>query len=183
MNQNLSGSKPTHPARALRTALAVGAVVAILGAPAQLRSETMPTSRTSSAPALTPGERLMQLVPDHVGRWKRYALARARANVDGVRPPTVEAEFRRAAFRVQLSVTQTEGAPVPSMPIERDTAEGSEKIYVEGGTTVRETVRRADGRTDVALIRPDGITIIAHSIGVAASELKAIAQGVGATAR
>ena len=143
----------------------------------------MPTGPTSPAPVLTTGERLMQLVPDHVGRWKRHALARAPARVDGVRPPTVEAEFRRANFRVQLSVTQTAGAPVTATPIERDTAEGSEKIYVEGGGIVRETLRRADGRIDVALMRADGVIVIAHSIGVTASELKTIAQGVRPAAR
>jgi hypothetical protein len=82
-----------------------------------------------------------------------------------------------------VSVTQTNAAPSPVTPIERDTDEGSEKIYVEGGNTVRETLRRADGRADVALIRTDGVTVIAHSMGVAASELKAIAQGVKTAAR
>jgi hypothetical protein len=175
--------KLTHPPLSLRLVRVAVVTLVMFGAPALLRSETMSTRPAPSVPALTTNERLMQLVPAQVGKWKRHKLAGARANVAGVKPPTVVAEFRRAEFRVQVSVTQTNAAPSPVTPIERDTDEGSEKIYVEGGNTVRETLRRADGRADVALIRTDGVTVIAHSMGVAASELKAIAQGVKTAAR
>jgi hypothetical protein len=140
----------------------------------------MTTSPASSAPALSTGERLMQLVPDQVGPWKRHKLTRAPRTIDGTSPPTVEAEFRQANKRVQLSVTQMKAAPSapPAAPVDRETASGREKAYAENGATVLEKTRNADGRMDVTVVRADGISVNAHAIGVTASDLKAIAQGI-----
>jgi hypothetical protein len=178
-------SKSICSLRALRLGLVASLVLVMFVAPKLLRSQTMPTRPASSAPELTLHERLMQLVPDMVGEWKRHTVNRARPRIDGGRPPTVLAEFRHGKFRAQVSVTQGAPGPVPvlSAPVEHHSVTGSEKAYSEGGVRVSETHRVADGRTEVTVVRDDGIFVVAHSIGVAASELKALALGIKSAAR
>jgi hypothetical protein len=180
-------SKSTHSPGVLRGLLLAGLSLAMVAAPPLLRSQTMSASPKPSAPELSIHERLMQLVPEHVGDWKRQTLNRARPGMRGVRPSTVLAEFRRGDERVQMSVGQTKGEPKPvpvlDAPVERNSAEGSEKSYTEGAAMVMESFRRADGRTEVSLVRADGIVVSVQSIGVAASELKALVQGIKAFVR
>lgn len=174
------GLKSTSAARARRAAWVFGVTLVLVGAPVQTRSETMTTSPASSAPALSTGERLMQLVPDQVGPWKRHKLTRAPRAIDGTSASTVEAEFRQGNRRVQVSVTQMKAppSPPPVAPADRETASGRERSYAENGATVLEQTRKADGRTDVTVVRADGVAVAAHAIGVTASDLKAIAQGI-----
>ena len=141
----------------------------------------MPPSPSSSAPALTPSERLMKLVPERVGKWKRHMLRGAPHDPQMESPRMVEAEFRRDKLHVMLSVTDTGAAAAPpAAPVDRSDDQGSEKVYAEGSATVRETVRRIDGQIEVALQRADGITVLVHAIGVPASDLKALALGIKA---
>jgi hypothetical protein len=170
---------PRRPMRSL--AVVLGAFV--LALPPAARSTTMPASPSSSAPQPTAAERLKVLVPAQVGAWKRHSLAGAMPSPEGERPRTVEAEFRRAKARVQMTVTETSAPPPAAAAVDRKTDEGSEKIYPEGTSTVRETVRRIDGRTTVALMRADGIVVIVDAIGVPPADLKALALGVKAAAR
>ena len=138
----------------------------------------MPASPSSSAPQPSTAERLKALVPAQHAGWKPHSLAGAARDLEGTPPRTVEAEFRRAKARVQMSVTETSSAPPPAANVDRKTDEGSEKVYAEGTSVVRETVRRIDGRTTVALMRADGIVVIVDAIGVPAADMKELALGV-----
>lgn len=174
------GLRLPSAAGAWRVALAVAAMLVSIGAPAQTRSETMPSSPASSTPAPSVAERLMQLVPDQVGAWKRHKLSRAPRRIDGTSPPSAEAEFRQGRQRVQLNLTQLKSPPPapPAAPVNQETASGRERAYAEDGATVMEKTRKADGRTEVTVVRPDGLSITAQAIGVAAGELKALALGI-----
>jgi hypothetical protein len=125
----------------------------------------------------------MHLVPDHVGGWKRHSLKRAAHEVDGSAPARVEAEFRRGDRQAAMLVSASDGGMAPAAAVDRHDDQGSEKIYAEGGSTVRETVRRIDGRTEVAVMRPDGVTVIVQAHRVPAADLKQLAFGVHAAAR
>ena len=143
-------------------------------------SATPPPAATAQA---TPNERLMNLVPEQVGEWKRHALRGARPGPDGQVKPAAEAEFRRQDARVTLSVSEAGAlrASPPSTPTERDTGSGTEKFYAQGDAAVRETWRRADGLAEVSLTRADGIVATARGHHVPAEELKALTLGVKAS--
>jgi hypothetical protein len=121
----------------------------------------------------------MRLVPETAGDWKLHSLRGARPGPDGKTKPAAEAEFRRPSARVTLTVADA-GAlrEPPAAPIENNTVDGSERLYAEGGATVRETLRRIDGRVDVALTRPDGIVVMVRGNKVPAAELKALALAI-----
>ena len=141
------------------------------------------TPPTSVSP--TPNERLMRLVPESAGAWTRHSLRGARPGPDGQTKPAAEAEFRRLDVRVTVTVAEA-GAlhdSPPSAPTEGNTVDGSEKLYAEGGATVRERVHRIDGRTDVALMRADGIVVTAQGMRVSAADLKALALAIKPLAR
>jgi hypothetical protein len=120
-----------------------------------------------------------------VGKWKLLGTGPEDRLIDGVRPSGVLAEFRRGKERVQLKVMQGDPGPVPvlSAPMEENTVVGTKKVYNEGSALVRETYRVADGRTDVSVVRDEGIIVTTHSFRVPASELKAILLGIKATSR
>jgi hypothetical protein len=130
-------------------------------------------------------ERLKQLVPERVGKWKLLGTGPEDRRIDGVRPSGVLAEFRHGKRIVKVRVGQRAFGPVPvlSAPVQQRDAAGSETAYNEGGSMVTETHRVADGRTEVHLSRADGVTVKAHSFGVPASELKAIVMGFKAAPR
>jgi hypothetical protein len=147
-------------------------------------SPTPPTAAQAPV-APTPNERLMRLVPETAGHWKLHSLHGARPGPDGKTEPAAEAEFRRPSARATLTVLEAgalSDAP-PAAPIETSNVDGTERLYAEGGATVRETVRRVDGRVDVALTRADGIVVMVRASHVPAAELKALALAVKPLAR
>lgn len=162
-----------------RHAVATAVLAALLCAAPLARSDTMSpaTPPPTSAPA-SPNERLMRLVPDKVGAWKRHSLRGAQPSKDGSVTPGAQAEFRRGGDRVELRIADGGSAPQPSAPMERNDVEGSERVYSEGGATVRETTRAADGRVDVVLTRADGIVVMVQGTRVPPAELKALALAV-----
>jgi hypothetical protein len=173
----LQASRPTGRGR--RSLAAVLAVAAILGMSFPARSQTVSATPPTAVPP-TPNERLMRLVPETAGAWTMHSLRGARPGPDGQTTPSAEAEFRRQADRVTLTVADAgmmRTSPPPA-PVESTTVDGSERLYGEGGATVRETVRRIDGRVDVALMRADGIVVTVQGTRVPAAELKALALAV-----
>ena len=144
-----------------------------------------PTNFAGAEVPPTPNERLMRLVPQTAGDWKRHSLRGAQPGIDGQVQPAAEAEFRRHNVRVTLSVTDA-GTPAekpPAAPVVSNNDDGSEKLYAEGAVTVRETVRRIDGRVDVVLMRPDGIVVMVQGTKVPAADLKKLALAVKPLAR
>jgi hypothetical protein len=179
---------PRHTRRSRFGLVAVAAVVAVLGASFPARSQTVSSTTSSSAAAEvqpTPNERLMRLVPKTAGAWKLHSLRGARPGPDGQTEPAAEAEFRRNKVHVKLTVAEAgllRESP-PAAPIENNTDDGSDKLYAEGGAAVRETVRRIDGRVDVALMRADGIVVTVQGTKVPPADLKALALAVKPLAR
>lgn len=140
---------------------------------------TPPSASPSATPAPTPSERLQALVPATVGAWTRAALGGGRPGPDGVTKPVAEVEYRRGDVRVWMTVAQSAlTMPPPGAPTERSGSEGSERYYAEGTSAVRETVRAADGRVDVALMRADGVVVTLWGVNVPAAELKTLALAV-----
>ena len=133
------------------------------------------------APTPTLSERLQALVPASFGTWTRAALKSGRPGPDGVTKPVAEAEFRRAESRAWMTVahsTMPTPVPAPGAPTELRGSEGSERFYAEGTSAVSETVRSADGRVDVALMRADGVVVTLWGLNVTPAELKALALAV-----
>jgi hypothetical protein len=166
----------------LCAACAACAAALLVHAPSA-RSQTVstlpPASAEPAAPMPTPSERLQALVPARVGNWTRAALKGGRPGPDGVTKPVAEAEFRRAESRAWMMVAHS-AMPIPALgePTERRGSEGSERFYAEGTSAVRETVRAADGRVDVALMRADGVVVTLWGLNVTSAELKALALAV-----
>jgi hypothetical protein len=157
-------------------------MLAMLLTPPLLRSQTMFESPPSPTSDWATHERLKQLIPERVGKWKLFGTGPEDRRIDGVRPSGVLAEFRRGKHRVQVSVNQIapRPAPAPFPPIERNSVESSEKLYLEGDAMVSETRRTIDGRTEVSVSRPDGVVASAQSFLVPALELKTILLGIKA---
>jgi hypothetical protein len=172
-----------RPARSLRAGLITGLMLAMLLTPPLLRSQTMSESPAEPTSDWATHERLKKLIPERVGKWKLFGTGPEPMRIDGFQPSGVLAEFRRGKQRVQVRVGHIEPKTLllPAVPIERNSVEGSEKLYAEGNARVRETHRAIDGRTEVSVTRPDGVVASAHSFLVPASELKAILLGFKAT--
>ena len=173
---------PIHPIerRARRAVLGAAALLALLCA-----LPSSPGSQTLSVSATSPHGRLMALVPESAGGWKRSVLRGPRADPNFTPPPGAEAEFRRGdlVLRVNLSEAPQAPPPPPSPPIETDGDAGTERIYGEGGATVRETVRRADGRLDLVLMRPDRVVVAVQGYRTTMAELRTVALAVRPLAR
>jgi hypothetical protein len=166
----------------LRWVLVGGFMLAMLVAPPPLRSQTLSASPNSPTSDWATHEQLKKLVPERVGKWKLFGTGPEPMRVDGFQPSGVLAEFRRGKDRVQVKVMQGDPGPVPvlSAPIEENSVAGTKKAYTEGGVLVREAYRVADGRTDVTVVRDEGVIAKAHSFRAPASELKAILLGIKA---
>jgi hypothetical protein len=175
-------SKSTPSSRAFRAGLMAALLSAMLLTPPLLRSQAMPESPAEPTSDWATHERLKKLIPERVGKWKLFGTGPEDRRIDGFQPSGVLAEFRRGKHRVQVSVNQIapRPAPAPFPPVERNSVESSEKLYMEGDAMVSETRRTIDGRTEVSVSRPDGVVASAHSFLVPASELKAILLGINA---
>jgi hypothetical protein len=155
-------------------------MLAMLLTPPLLRSQTMPESPAEPTSDWATHERLKKLIPERVDKWKLLGTGPEPMRIDGFQPSGVLAEFRRGKERVQVKVMQGDPGPVPvlSAAIEENSVVGTKKAYTEGSVLVRETFRVADGRTDVTVVRDEGIIAKAHSFRVPASELKVILLGI-----
>ncbi len=163
----------------LCAACAAALLVHLPSARSQTVSTRPPASAEPATSTPTPSERLQALVPASVGAWTRAALKGGRPGPDGVTKPVAEAEFRRAESRAWMTVAHSAlPTPAPGAPTERRGSEGSERFYAEGTAAVRETVRAADGRVDVALMRADGVVVTLWGLNVTPAELKALALAV-----
>jgi hypothetical protein len=137
-------SKSIPSPRALRAGLMAGLLLAMLFTPPLLRSQTMSESPPSPTSDWATHERLKQLIPERVGKWKLFGTGPEPMRFDGFQPSGVLAEFRRGKLRLQVSVHQIDPRPAlaPFPPIERKSVESSEKLYLEGDAMVSETRHR-----------------------------------------
>ncbi|MBX3607217.1 MAG: hypothetical protein KF788_18200 [Piscinibacter sp.] len=151
----------------------------VLASAAALLCPFLPARSQTVTATPTPNERLMSLVPEKIGDWTLDSLRGARPGPDGVTDPAAEAEFRKGDLRASLTVSQSaRRVTPPASPTENTTPEGTERIYAEGNAALREAVRRADGRVDVALMRADGIVVTVQATMVAVHDLKTLALGI-----
>jgi len=130
---------------------------------------------------------LKALVPEKVGAWRRQSLSQVTPGPLGGRSgETAEARFGKGKQRAMLTVSDIGAQPAgaalgqqrDAMPVEQSTDTGTEKIYVEGGHTVREEFVRDTKLSRVSVILGNGIVVGASGTGVDAAALKALAMGV-----
>lgn len=165
-----------------RSAVALGLAIG-MGHPLDARSADVtatPAPATAPRPPISE-EQLLALVPERVGAWRRKSLDRPAPTGERDAEPFVEAVFRHGRREVRLQVASLgadAGVPFTGAAVDRRTAEGREKAYAEGDSAVRETHRDADGRTELRLLRPDGVVVIVRAHGVPGAELKALALAV-----
>ena len=152
------------------------------------QASTGPAGATSpgGAGAIALAE-LKALVPAKVGAWHRQSLSQVTPGPLGARSgETAEARFSKGKQQAMLTVSDLGappagvalGQPKIAVPVDRPTDTGTEKIYVEGGHTVREEFVRDTKLSRVTVILANGIVVGASGTGVDAAALKALAMGV-----
>lgn len=130
---------------------------------------------------------LKALVPAKVGAWRRQSLSQVTPGPLGASSgETAQARFGKGKQQAVLTVSDV-GAPAAgaalgqqqiAAPVEHSTDTGTERIYVEGGHTVREEFVRDSGLSRVTVILGNGIVVGASGTGVDAAALKQLAMGV-----
>jgi hypothetical protein len=130
---------------------------------------------------------LKALVPAKVGAWRRQSLSQVTPGPLGGRSgETAEARFGKGKQQAMLTVSDLGAPPTGAAlgqqrigaPVDQATDTGTEKVYVEGGHTVREEFVRDTKLSRVTVILDNGIVVGASGTGVDAVALKALAMGV-----
>lgn len=134
----------------------------------------------SASDAAARNAALIARVPEAAGRWSRLSVGGARPGPDGMVQPAAEAEFQSDTWRAVVTVSGPIAvrAQPPAAPIESTTADGTERVYGDGGAVYREFVRRIDQHAELTLSRADGIVVVVKAYNVPMGELREIARAI-----
>ena len=151
----------------------------------------MATDRTRTAPApdraLNPA-RVVALLPERLGDWKRVSLEPASAGrtsggVAARGGPTLSADYERNALAATLSIdTSSSGnasvAQWNGPPVDSATATGREALYKRDGRIYRERFDKASHESSVTCTLGNGLVLVAISGSADLEALRGLVDAV-----
>jgi len=103
----------------------------------------------------------------------------------GIAGTAAKASYAAGDKRVELSITDTGGlaglatmAGWANMTVDKETDGKVEKVYKDGGRTVREEYRKDGSHGEMAVILANGVVVAAEGSRIDMAILKAMVQGI-----
>jgi hypothetical protein len=138
----------------------------------------------SSGEPLDP-QALKALLPDGVGDLKRESIEAQGNQAMGLAGSSAKASYAAGDRQLRLSVTDLGGlgglaniAGWAGTTLDRETAEGVERIYKSGDRTVRESARKDGSQSEYTVILANGVIVEGRGQRVDAGALKAAVEGL-----
>jgi hypothetical protein len=133
-----------------------------------------------------PAADLKAQLPETLGALKRESLETSAGGAVGVAGSVAKATYAGAENqRAELSITDLGGlgslasvATWANVTVDRETPEGSEKTYKDGGRTVHEEYRKDGSHAEVTVILKNGVVVETSGQGIEAATLKSMAGAV-----
>lgn len=132
-----------------------------------------------------PSQALKAMLPDSVGGLPRESFEASDGNAVGIKASQAKAVYRDGERRIELEVTDTGGlaglaslAGWVNVTGEKESPDGRERVWKEGGRTYREQVRKGDGGAEFSAVLASGVVIEAR--GSRGVEAAAVRQAVEA---
>jgi hypothetical protein len=130
-------------------------------------------------------QELKALLPESLGELKRDSIEAQGNQAMGLAGSSAKASYKAGDRQVQLTVTDLGGmgglaalAGWASTTLDKETADGVERIYKQGERTVREKYRKDGSHGEYTVILPNGVIVEADGRRVEPAALKSIVEGL-----
>ncbi|HEX7441056.1 MAG TPA: Yip1 family protein [Caldimonas sp.] len=138
---------------------------------------------TNAAPIAS--QDLKAMLPDSLGDLRRESVEAQSGQAMGIGGSTAKAAYSAGERRIQLSITDLGGmgglaamAGWANMTVDRETDSQIEKVYKEGGRTVREEYRKDGSHGEFTTILGNGVVVEATGDKIDMPTLKKVVAGV-----
>lgn len=128
---------------------------------------------------------LKALLPDTLGGLKRESIEASGGQAMGFGGSTAKAGYAGGDQRLQLSITDLGGlgglanvAAWANMTVDKETPDGIEKVYKQGGRTVHEQYRKDGSHGEYTVILENGVIVEAQGDKVDPASLKTVVASV-----
>lgn len=133
-----------------------------------------------------PAADLKAALPEALGDLKRESIESQGGQAIGIASSTAKASYAAGDKRLELSITDLGGtaglaalAAWSGMTMDKETAEQVEKVYKQGGRTVREEFRKDGSHGEVTVLLANGVIVEAKGQQVDVALLKKSLDAVG----
>lgn len=111
-----------------------------------------------------PSEQLRTLLPETAGGLPRESIEAQGGGAMGLAGSTARATYRSGDQRIELAVTDAGAVGAlatawSQITLDRDTADGVEKVYQDGRRTVREDYRKDNSHGEYLMILDNGLLV------------------------
>lgn len=168
-------SKPGAAAKPADPAQAGKAVAEALGALAGLAGGREPVAAAT----------LKEMLPEAIGDLKRDSFEVKDGSAMGIKGSMAEAVYKTGQRRVEIKIADTGGlaglmalAGWVNITGEKDSSSASEKVYKQGGRTVREHVNKGTNDVEYSLVLANGVMVEVEGTGLDIAAAKKIAEGL-----
>lgn len=128
---------------------------------------------------------LKAMLPESIGNLKRESIEAKGGGAMGLAGSTAEARYVAGDRNVQLSIVDMGGlgglaamAGWANMTVDKETASDIEKVYKDGGRTVREDYRKDGSHGEYSVILSNGVMVEASGDQVDMPTLKGLVTGI-----
>ncbi len=128
---------------------------------------------------------LKALLPESLGSLKRESFETSGGEAMGIAGSSAKAVYAAGDQRVQLTITDLGGlgglatlAGWANMTVDKETPDMIEKVYKQGGRTVREEYRKDGSHGEYTVILGNGVLVETQGDKIEMPALKTLASGV-----
>ena len=129
---------------------------------------------------------LKALLPESVGDLKRESMEAQSNAAMGFATSMAKAAYAGGDKRLELSVVDTGGfaglatmAAWANLTVDKETNDAVEKVYKQGGRTMRESYRKDGSRSELTVILENGVMVEAQGDHIDPASLKSVVDGLG----
>ncbi|XAH22489.1 Yip1 family protein [Xylophilus sp. GW821-FHT01B05] len=124
----------------------------------------MMAALTGGGGTVIPSDQLRALLPETAGGLPRESIEAQSGGAMGLGGSTARATYRNGDQRIELAVTDAGAAGAlatawSQITLDRETADGVEKVYKDGKRTVREDYRKDKSHGEYLLILDNGLLV------------------------
>lgn len=128
---------------------------------------------------------LKAMLPESVAGLTRESIEAEANAAAGIGLANAKAEYRSGDRRLTLAINDTGGlaglagmAAAMNVSVDKDTQNGTERVYKQGNRTIRESTQKSSRRVEYTVMLPNGIIVEADGQGLDLAGLKSAVEGL-----
>jgi Yip1 domain len=156
-----------------------------VGAVAQAATAMASAAAASTGRTPIDSQALKAMLPSAAAGLARTTWEAQGNEAAGVSMSSARAEYGDAKQRITLSINDTGGlaglagiATALNLSVDKQTPDGSERVYRQGQRTVREQTDKRSERTELSVMMPNGVMVEAEGSGVDLPALKSVVDAL-----